>query len=475
MPPKDVAPPETDKYVVLEMVGKGAYGAVHKARRKIDGKILAVKVTTSSTEETHTRQLNEVKNMLHLRHRHVVRCLDFFVTKKKKRLLTEWSLYIVMPLYEGDLVRTMGNHGNANERSTKLILQIGEALRYLHQQAVIHRDVKPENILIDNHNNFVLADLGVAKHISVSSPSMSLRVGTYGYIAPEHFTKNPNITNKVDMWALGMTITRIILTWEEWMLLVKYMLKNKRELVISTLIEKMSDLGLEPVISNIVTGLLRPDPSERFSAEKAITLCGKPISLKLVGGDSNLEKYIVVRSDVTTIEVTAAANEAFKELNSRVARVEILDPDFKKHIQASEGTKFNDGDEIHIVFDVNNNSKTDYTKPEAEQQLHYAAERGDIEKMIHFVKTHGADPRSVDTKKRTLLHVVAGKGHLFALQFLINTYGLDPGATDDDGKTPLVAAVSGSHVNVVRSLVEDYKQNPAASLLKNRKLIHYAV
>ncbi len=119
--------------------------------------------------------------------------------------------YYTMPLVEGESLRAkLAREGELPVGDTiRIIRDVVDALAYAHAHGVVHRDIKPDNILISG-NHAVVTDFGVAKAVSASSggtslTSMGLALGTPAYMAPEQAAADPHVDHRADLYAVGAT------------------------------------------------------------------------------------------------------------------------------------------------------------------------------------------------------------------------------------------------------------------------------
>jgi Tol biopolymer transport system component len=118
-------------------------------------------------------------------------------------------LYYVMPYVEGESLRTrLARHGELPiHDAVKILLEVTDALAYAHQRGVVHRDIKPDNVMLSGRHALVM-DFGVAKAVSEATGRQSLTtagvaLGTPAYMAPEQAAAEPNIDHRVDLYAVG--------------------------------------------------------------------------------------------------------------------------------------------------------------------------------------------------------------------------------------------------------------------------------
>src|SRR5206468_1800628 len=150
------------EYLVLEKIGKGGQGTVYKAQHAQTQQIVAIKVIAAEVVADPVLRLRfaqECRVSNQLDHPHVVRMLDFGMDGIKS--------YLVMEYIDGqDLGRRLDREGKIPvQEAVRIIVQTGKALHWAHQHKMIHRDVKPDNILIGSDGQAKLADLGLAKNL----------------------------------------------------------------------------------------------------------------------------------------------------------------------------------------------------------------------------------------------------------------------------------------------------------------------
>eukprot|EP00755_Sulcionema_specki_P010988 Sspe_Gene.47904::Locus_24661_Transcript_1_1_Confidence_1.000_Length_3507::g.47904::m.47904/K06228/FU; fused len=184
-------------YKVLEMIGEGSFGKVHKARRRYTGHIVAMKfISKKGKSEKELRYLRcEIDIMTKLHHENIIMLLDSFETK------TEFV--VVMEYAQGELYEILEDDRCLPEDVVrKIAKQLAKALHYLHSNRIIHRDMKPQNILIGRNGTVKLCDFGFARAMSYNTMVLTSIKGTPLYMAPELVQEQP-YNHTVDLWSLG--------------------------------------------------------------------------------------------------------------------------------------------------------------------------------------------------------------------------------------------------------------------------------
>ena len=190
-----------ENYDTIETIGRGSYGKIFKAQRKQDGLVLALKridvVNLSAPEQTDT--LHEASLMGQLEHEHIVRFYDAFMDDN--------AIYIAMELIEGgDLGTVIDNHKvqRTYVDEAEIWQYLVEAccgLKYLHDQRILHRDLKPQNIMLTADRHVKIVDFGFTKHLGQNQLAMSV-VGTPLYMSPE-LCQKCGYDDRSDVWSLG--------------------------------------------------------------------------------------------------------------------------------------------------------------------------------------------------------------------------------------------------------------------------------
>ena len=200
--PKKISVP-IGKYILTEVIGKGSFSLVYKANHIETNEIFAIKVV--STKNLSTKIIdsleNEIKIMLKINHDNIVRLHETIKTKNHICLILDYC-------YE-DLNKYIKRNGRLSEKQTKnFITQISCGLYFLNKLNLIHRDLKPHNILISESGNIKIADFGFVKEYD-SSNMLDTLCGSPIYMAPE-ILQHKKYDGKVDLWSLGIILYEMV-------------------------------------------------------------------------------------------------------------------------------------------------------------------------------------------------------------------------------------------------------------------------
>ncbi|MCI0634612.1 MAG: protein kinase [Actinobacteria bacterium] len=193
-------------YRLLERVGTGSFGTVWRAIQPEIGRDVAVKAIHPhlANDPNFIRRFEtEAQLVARLEHPHIVPLYDYW--------REPGGAYLVMRfLRGGNLAETLDTSTFEIERAGRLMDQVSGGLATAHRQGIVHRDVKPSNILLDDEGNAYLADFGIAKDLS--APEMTepgALKGSLLYLAPEQIRGGP-ITPRTDVYALGILLYEVL-------------------------------------------------------------------------------------------------------------------------------------------------------------------------------------------------------------------------------------------------------------------------
>ncbi|KAG0626411.1 hypothetical protein M758_2G123700 [Ceratodon purpureus] len=198
-----------DGYEKLEKIGEGTYGKVYKARDKRTGRLVALKKTRLEMEDegVPSTALREVSLLQMLSHSiYIVRllCVESVDENGKPQL------YLVFEYLDSDLKKYIDSHGrgSSNPIPAKTIqsfmYQLLKGVAHCHGHGVMHRDLKPQNLLVDKEKGLLkIADLGLGRAFTVPLKSYTHEIVTLWYRAPEVLLGASHYSTSVDMWSVG--------------------------------------------------------------------------------------------------------------------------------------------------------------------------------------------------------------------------------------------------------------------------------
>lgn len=196
-------------YVFEAKIGEGGMGEVWRARHELLDRKVAVKVMAAhlmADPEFEARFIKEAQAQARLQHPNIIGATDFF--------REQGQYFLVMPLIEGQSLeeKLTANRGPLPvEEALRISTDVLAALDYAHQHAVIHRDVKPSNILLDHEGRAYLTDFGIALMMGVDRKTRTgVAVGTAHYMSPEQIRRPKSIDHRTDVYSFGCVLYEML-------------------------------------------------------------------------------------------------------------------------------------------------------------------------------------------------------------------------------------------------------------------------
>jgi serine/threonine protein kinase len=276
-----------DRYELEALIGQGAMGVVFRGRVR-DGSKVAIKTLSLElmTGDASQRFLRESELVRGLEHRHVVRTLDAGLDTQAG------LLFLVMPLLHGrDLDRVLEEvRALEPEIAVRIAIQAARGLTAAHRIGIIHRDVKPANLILDEEAGEIVVrvcDFGIAKRLGgeESLTTTGSRLGTPDYVSPEQLKSSKHVDERTDVWSLGATLYQMLCGAAPFA-----HIESVFDVITAIMTEDVPHLQdrapwVEGALALVVHRALRRDPKERWATVQDFADALRPFA----GGDERLD------------------------------------------------------------------------------------------------------------------------------------------------------------------------------------------
>lgn len=264
----DTFPQMIGKYKIIEIIAKGGMGVVYKAfHPSLKRYVVIKKMTARKNSANIERFKREAQILLDLQSPYIVHLFDYF---------TEGSYrYMVEELVDGmALDKLIQKQTVISPQVALLIMQDAcLALKYAHSKDIVHRDIKPGNILISKKAEIKLADFGIASgDKEQDSPSITesgVALGTPAYMPPEQFENSANVDQRADIYALGIMLYEMVTGSKPYPGTLSIETLNtirKGKYIAPNKIDKT----IPPVVCKLIKKMLQPNPKRRFQSTASI-------------------------------------------------------------------------------------------------------------------------------------------------------------------------------------------------------------
>ncbi len=196
-------------YALMEKIGEGGMGTVYRARHVASDRIVALKVVSNASSGNAVllkRFENEFRAASTLDHPNIIRALEFGTA--------EGRTFLAMEFVEGEsLGQRLERDGKMPEaEALRVIILAAQGLHHAHKHGMIHRDVKPDNIMVTPDGQVKLADLGLVKEVDadLNLTKTGRGLGTPHFMAPEQFRNAKNVDLRGDIYSLGATLYQMV-------------------------------------------------------------------------------------------------------------------------------------------------------------------------------------------------------------------------------------------------------------------------
>jgi serine/threonine-protein kinase len=261
-----------DRYRVGERIGQGGMATVYRATDLKHGRLVAIKMLRPellSAGPEAERFLREIRIAARLSHPNILPLLDSGTTGGADEIP-----YFIMPFVDGESLRArLDREGRLPlAQALRIGAGIAEALDYAHRQDVIHRDVKPENILL-YEDQAVVADFGIARAVSAAASDQvtarGLVLGTPAYMSPEQVAGDPGLDGRSDLYALACVVYEMLAGAPP------FAADSARGTLIRHLLDPMPSLAARGIVvgsefeRHLARGLAK-EPADRWSTGRAL-------------------------------------------------------------------------------------------------------------------------------------------------------------------------------------------------------------
>jgi len=200
------------RYELLEVLSRGGFGAVHRARHKVTKRVVAIKVLHDQARahgQDGADLVREARALAEIDHPNVVQVLDCGVE--------DGGVFVVMELMTGQTLAAMLDERGSlpAAEAVPLVMQALDGLHAVHERGIVHRDVKPSNLMVDRRGTVKLVDFGLsiaaegAASWEAGRPRLA-GAGTPGYMAPEQYDPDATLDARADVYAAAATLYRLL-------------------------------------------------------------------------------------------------------------------------------------------------------------------------------------------------------------------------------------------------------------------------
>ena len=271
-------------YELLDELGRGGMGVVHKARDKKLDRIVALKTIIAgnfASDEDIIRFRQEAQAAAKLDHPGIVEIYEVSDASSPQHFFS-------MKFVEGGSLADLNETYLADQRrAVELMIKIAEAVHHAHQRGILHRDLKPANVLIDENDQPRITDFGLAKHLNAESglTRTGMVMGTPGFMAPEQATGKSDVTTSADIYSLGAILYWLVTGQPP------FLGETQLDVIMKTINEQPAsvrsvrsavDGGLDLICQKALNKL----PDDRYLSAEALAedlrawLAGEPLSVK---------------------------------------------------------------------------------------------------------------------------------------------------------------------------------------------------
>ena len=334
------------KYEIIAEIGRGAMGAVYKARDPLIDRLVALKTITggpSAQSNLLDRFYQEARSAGTLQHPNIVTIYELGHEKN--------TPFIAMEYLEGESLDRIIEQHPVLPLSVKLgyIVRVCDALAYAHQHNVVHRDVKPANIMVTKEGVVKVVDFGIARLTDMSMTQPNMMIGSRAYMSPQLY-KGERADARSDIWAVGVSLYELLAYKRP------FTGDSEAELMFHIIYEKPEELlGLSPECTEelvpIVNKMLEKKSEDRYQSMEDLLHAIEPIwkaaqQATVSGLIADCQQLLVVKDlqraqallrKALHIDVgNSQAKSMLEKVSVELRRTEIL-PRLEEHVSRAQG------------------------------------------------------------------------------------------------------------------------------------------
>lgn len=199
----------SSQFQQLGKLGEGTYATVYKGRNRGTGQLVALKeIALDSEEGTPSTLIREISLMKELKHENIVTLYDVIHTEKKLTLVFEFMDKDLKKFI--DLHQQQHQYGGLDPPLIKSFMyQLLRGIAFIHDNRVLHRDLKPQNLLTSTKGELKIGDFGLARAFGIPVNTFSNEVVTLWYRAPDVLMGSRNYSTSIDMWSIGCILAEM--------------------------------------------------------------------------------------------------------------------------------------------------------------------------------------------------------------------------------------------------------------------------
>ena len=506
---------ELDDYkLVGDPVGEGSYGKVYIVEKKSDKKTYAAKIASAKSVEKGKGQrlfMRETMLMKMMKHPAIVRFYGLNFNSFSNHDLFQPTI-IMEYLKNGSLekilideTKGLSNHEWTMHKKYISLLGVAHAMNYLHQHNILHRDLKPGNILMDDDFYPRVSDFGLSRTLGDNQAidlSKTAGVGTPKYMAPELLQGEKRYTFSVDVYAYGMMAYEIVTGTEPYS-------KPKVPLTYKILYDNVTK-GIKPTFTDdihqglrlLIEDCLSLNPMERPTFEEVYDKLSKNLEFSGIQEDDldEVKEYIEKLEDPENYDTVKSSESAQNEdevgekiieisssINPNSSTIQLSNSSILGSLSGSRNIFVLDQKDADKKLQKERQSYVDVIKrfipkithinlkdKKGNTYLHQVCQTGDIGLVKTFLEKESIDITAKNNAGQNILHNAVQSENLELLKYLISLDKLEVQNKDENKATLLHYAAELGNLEMVKYLISLDKIELTAKDSNERSVLHYA-